>query len=257
MARKTKTTEEFIKDARKVHGDKYDYSKTRYVKSSLKVTITCPIHGDFEVTPNNHLRGNQCPECGKIQRIKSNTKTTEQFITRAKQVHGDKYDYSKVNYITNKHKVIIICHNTNEFGEEHGEFEQSPHDHIDGQCGCPKCKNKGQYNLYNTLCRIFPNEEILYEVNDKVIPWLEGQRFDIYFPKYNIAIEYNGPQHYMPIKQFGGDLGYKNTLIRDELKRDKCNKNGCELIEIKYEYTQKELKQVVDYINNVINNSKL
>lgn len=254
MARKTKTTEQFIADARKVYENKYDYSKTQYVKSSTKVIITCPIHGDWKVTPNNHLRGSQCPKCGQAQRTKSNTKNSNYFIEKARYIHDNKYGYSKLEYITNNHKVIIICHEKDEFGNEHGEFLQAPHDHVEGQCGCPKCKNKGQHNLYNRLCKIFPNEIILYEVNSKVAPWLERQRFNIYFPKYNIAVEYNGSQHYMPIQQFGGQLGYENTLYRDNLKRTKCSKNGCTLIEIKYKYSQKELKQVVDSINNVINN---
>lgn len=67
MPAKIKTTEQFILDARKVHGDKYDYSKTNYIRSNIRVIITCPIHGDFEQTPNNHLKGTQCPICGNIQ----------------------------------------------------------------------------------------------------------------------------------------------------------------------------------------------
>lgn len=249
-----KKTMTFITKARNVHGDKYDYTKTKYVKSYLKVTITCPLHGDFEVTPNNHLRGNQCPECGRIQRAKSNTKNTDYFITRALEVHGDKYDYSKVNYVNNKKKISIICHNTDEFGKEHGEFLQTPHDHLSG-CGCPKCRLISQIKLFNKLKEVFPQEEILFEVNDKIVPWLEGQRFDIYFPKYNIAVEYNGRQHYMPVSYFGGQLGYENTLKRDELKRNKCNKNNCTLIEIKYKYSEEEFRQLIDTINNVINSN--
>lgn len=257
MPAKIKTTEQFILDAKKVHGDKYDYSKTKYVRSNIKVIITCPAHGDFEQTPNNHLKGTQCPICGNIQRTNSNRQTTEYFINRARQVHENKYDYSKVEYINTHSKVAIICHSTNEFGEEHGIFWQRPHDHIDGKCGCPKCKNKGQHRLYDQLCSIFPNEEIRYEVNDKLVPWLEGQRFDIYFSKYNIAVEYNGPQHYMPIEQFGGQEGFENTQARDKLKRLKCQKNDCTLIEIRYKYSQQQFKQLIDNINNVINQKEL
>ena len=247
-------TIQFITKARIVHRDKYNYSKTQYINNYTKVIITCPIHGDFMVTPNNHLRGNQCPECGRIQRAKSNTKDTTYFINKARYVHKNKYDYSEVNYINSKQKVTIICHNTNEFGKEHGVFLQTPHDHLSGY-GCPKCRLLGQMKLFNSLQEIFPKETILFEVNDKVVPWLEGQRFDIYFPKYNIAVEYNGRQHYMPVKRFGGNLGYENTVKRDQLKRDKCNKNNCTLIEIKYKYSKEEFRQLIDTINNVINSN--
>ena len=119
-------TEQFIEKARKVHGDKYDYSKVNYVNSSTKVTIICPIHGEFEQTPNKHLLGQGCPKCAGGIKL-----TTKNFIEKARKVHGDKYDYSKVNYVNNRTKVIIIC-------PEHGEFEQTPASHLTGS-GCPMC----------------------------------------------------------------------------------------------------------------------
>jgi hypothetical protein len=123
---KKKTTEEFIKEAQKVHGDKYDYSKTNYVNARIKVCIICPIHGEFYQTSNNHLKGRGCPYCNGTKKS-----TTEQFVEQAKEVHGDKYDYSKVDYINKKNKVCIIC-------PEHGEFYQLPNNHLKGR-GCPVC----------------------------------------------------------------------------------------------------------------------
>ena len=120
------TTEEFIKKAKKFHGDKYDYSKVEYKSSQTKVTITCSIHGDFEQKPNNHLQGQGCPRCSVI--------TTEDFIKRSIEIHGNTYDYSKVEYKGSKTKVTIIC-------PIHEEFEQIPNNHLQGQ-GCPRCGNK-------------------------------------------------------------------------------------------------------------------
>lgn len=120
------TTEEFVERARKVHGDKYDYSKVNYVNSSTKVIIICPIHGEFEQAPTNHLSGQGCPNCGGRKRL-----STDDFIEKAKKVHGDKYDYSKVNYFNSETKVTIGC-------PIHGEFEQTPNAHLSGQ-GCPIC----------------------------------------------------------------------------------------------------------------------
>lgn len=126
------TTESFIKRAREVHGDKYDYSKTKYIKAIEKVTITCPQHGDFQQTPNSHLNGNGCPKCKNENTGNRCRSTSEDFIKRSKDVHGDKYDYSKVDYKRNSEKVEIVC-------PIHGPFWQFPQNHLRG-CGCPECK---------------------------------------------------------------------------------------------------------------------
>ena len=131
--RKKLTTEEFIKKAKEVHGDKYDYSKVNFENRDAKVTVICPIHGEFEVTPRRHLSGQGCPDCSGIKKL-----NTEEFIKRAKEVHGDKYDYSKVNYIDSSTKVTIIC-------PTHGEFEKTPDKHLAGQ-GCPDCIGRKRLN---------------------------------------------------------------------------------------------------------------
>ena len=138
---KKMTTEEFIGRAKKIHGDKYDYSKVNYVNAHTKVCIICPIHGEFLITPSNHLRERGCPKCKtrkhllnryEVQTPMEHKKhTTETFIARAKEVHGDKYDYSKVDYINNKTKVCIIC-------PIHGEFWIRPDNFLCGE-GCKKC----------------------------------------------------------------------------------------------------------------------
>jgi len=112
-----------------VHGNKYFYDKMVYIKSNIKVIITCPIHGDFEQSPNNHRAGSGCSACGKINMKKTKTKTNEQIIKEFIEVHGDTYTYDKVDYKGDK--VIIVC-------SKHGDFEQGPSQHIKGQ-GCPKC----------------------------------------------------------------------------------------------------------------------
>ena len=296
MARRL-TQEEFIESCKKVHGDKYDYSKTIYKNKREKVIITCPIHGDFEQIANNHKRGEGCSICGNeyakthrkynyggfkslskqrfndeyefpnikeeyenshskitikhkvcgrifkkiagdhltsknggcpcfrtieikkekikidkniVSKIEKSLKfdimfkeinekinnqfsydkseyvnnstpitfhcnkcnrnfkrkptvfinsnhncaycstekrniryTTEEWITKAKEIHGDKYDYSKVEYNKTDDKVCVICHKKDEFGEEHGEFWVTPHSHTGLlKTGCPKCSNK-------------------------------------------------------------------------------------------------------------------
>ena len=124
-------TKEFIKRAKKTHGNKYNYSKTEYIRSFKKVTITCKIHGDFNQTPAGHLSGMGCRKCGSLKMSESIKSTTEKFIQKAKQLHGDKYDYSLVDYIGNKRNVKIIC-------KIHSVFEQMPDRHLRG-AGCIKC----------------------------------------------------------------------------------------------------------------------
>ena len=122
-------TDTFIKDAIKVHGYKFDYSKVEYVNATTKVCIICPEHGEFWQTPNMHLNASQgCPKCAKNHSI-----TQEEFIKRAKEKHGDKYDYSKVNYTGSHNKVTIIC-------PIHGEFEQVAKEHL--KYGCLKCSQQ-------------------------------------------------------------------------------------------------------------------
>ena len=132
MGRTASTTEKFICKAKKVHDDKYDYSKVDYKYSNLKVIITCPIHGDFDQLPNNHLNGNGCPKCRYIKVAAARKLSTSEFILKANKVHGDKYDYSKVDYQHSLLKVVITC-------PVHGDFEQIPNSHLNGN-GCPTCR---------------------------------------------------------------------------------------------------------------------
>jgi len=123
------TSEEFINKAKEVHGDTYDYSKSEYVNLRTKLVIICKKQGHvpFTQSPIIHLQGSGCLKCSY------GTYTTEQFITKAKEVHGDTFDYSKSNYVNNHTKLVIICKK-----QGHNEFMQSPNNHLAGT-GCPKC----------------------------------------------------------------------------------------------------------------------
>ena len=126
------TTAEFIQKAQAKHKHLYDYSKTKYVNTKTKVIITCPIHGDFEQTPMNHYKYG-CSLCAGMN------KTTNSFIEKAKQVHGNKYCYDKSVYVNSCTKLTIIC-------KLHGEFSQRANAHENGQ-GCPKCGIEHVKNL--------------------------------------------------------------------------------------------------------------
>ena len=128
------TCDDFKERARKIHGNRYDYSKVEYVNSGTKVCVICPIHGDFYQKANDHLRGCGCQKCGYKKIGNKLQLSTNEFVEKAQLVHGDKYDYSKVIYTKTKENIVIICH-------IHGEFLQKPNDHLSG-CGCPKCGNE-------------------------------------------------------------------------------------------------------------------
>ena len=134
-----KTTEQFIEDARQIHGDMYDYSKVEYINAKTKVCIVCPKHGEFWQTPTHHLSGYGCPKCRYIKSADKKRKDKKWFIEESKKVHGDKYDYSKVEYHRRDTKVCIIC-------PIHGEFYQLPGNHLKG-CGCPSCGGNKKYTL--------------------------------------------------------------------------------------------------------------
>lgn len=125
-------TKLFIEKARAVHGDRYGYGRTVYVRDKDKVIISCGKHGDFEQRPNDHLNGKGCAKCSYESRAaKLSQEAKDSFIEKACAIHGDKYDYSNTVYVRSKDKVIITC-------KQHGSFEQTPHSHLSGQ-GCPSC----------------------------------------------------------------------------------------------------------------------
>jgi len=124
-------TQEFIEKAKLIHGDKYDYSNVEYINTCTKVVIVCKKHNDFSQTPSNHLMGKECIKCSYKNASLRNLSTTTEFIKKAQLRHGENYDYSKVNYVDNKTKVIIVC-------KTHGKFEQKPAEHLSG-CGCQTC----------------------------------------------------------------------------------------------------------------------
>jgi Zn finger protein HypA/HybF involved in hydrogenase expression len=122
----------FINNVVIIHGEKYDYSLVEYINAHTKVSILCPIHGEFLQKPNNHQNGQGCPICGSEKQKQSHTNTTQEFINKAKNIHGELYDYSRAKYKGIKQTIRIIC-------KKHGEFLQTPNNHISRKTGCPSC----------------------------------------------------------------------------------------------------------------------
>lgn len=223
------TNEEFIDRVQKIHGDKYDYSKVEYKNAHTPVVIICPEHGEFSMHPANHLKGQGCPKCGNILKGSYQKSNTEEFIRKSKLVHGDKYDYSKVDYVNNRVKVIITC-------PEHGDFIQKPLDHLHGS-GCPECARKfgvAEKRVLNALKEKY--SIVTYQYRPQ---WLHSktspQSLDIFLPEYNIGIEYQGRQHFSPNAKFGGEEQFFMIQERDKRKYQKCLENGVKVFYVSFE----------------------
>lgn len=131
-------TKTFIAKAMLKRGNTYDYSKVDYVNYKTKIIIICPIHGKFKQVPSQHLYGQECPECGEIKKRKGRLSTIEEWIKKAKLIHGNKYDYSNAIYIGSVFKIEIVCKN-------HGSFWQEANSHLQGE-GCYKCGGSATLN---------------------------------------------------------------------------------------------------------------
>ncbi|MDR0676612.1 MAG: DUF723 domain-containing protein [Elusimicrobiota bacterium] len=220
----------FIEMVRQVHEDKYDYSLVEYTGCKNLIKIICPKHGIFEQKPYLHLNGKGCYLCGleKIGDLKR--KTVEQFIEEARQIHGEKYDYSLVEYKNAHTKVKIIC-------PKHGVFEMRPNNHTSQQQGCPKCANnnsKAEEEVYNFISSLYSGEIIR---RSKSI--INNFELDIYIPEKKLAIEYNGL--YWHSENNGKDKRYHlNKLLE-------CEKQKIKLIHI-FEDEWENRKEIVSNI---------
>jgi len=235
-ANKNITNSDFIKKSIKVHGDKYDYSLVDYVNCNTKIIIICKLHGEFKQTPDVHLNNSGCPECAIINsRLSKND-----FIKKSKEIHGNNYDYSLVDYVNQRTKIKIIC-------TVHGVFEQTPNKHLQNR-GCPTCKkSKGELKIKKFL----DDNSIKYEQNKKFenCKYINHLLFDFYLNEFKTCIEYDGEQHFIPINKWGGEENLKNNKIRDNIKNEYCINNDIKLIRIKY------TENIIDILkNNILKN---
>lgn len=230
------TTESFIKLSKNIHGDKYDYSSLIFSNTSKKIKILCKTCNKFFYQlPNSHLSGHGCPNCVSKNNSDRFRSTKEKFIEKAKNIHGDKYDYSLVQYLGNKIKVKILCNTCLNY------FYQKPNTHISrGGSGCPycsKCKitSKGEKEVLKYIQTIYFGKII---ENDRKL--LNGKELDILIPDLNLAFEYNG--EYWHNKREQESPGYHF------LKEEQCRQAGIELINIwenDWKTSKKEIKHLL------------
>ena len=219
VKKRTKTIEQFIEDSNKLHGNKYDYSKSNYVNDNSKIIIICKEHGEFEQEVSNHLQGKGCNKCADIIRAIKMSKTLDKFILDANKINGDKYEYNNVIYKNSKSHVLVTC-------KKHGDFKIIPSNILRGK-GCPLCVNKGETKVLENLKKIYPSIKYNYRFN-----WCKNIKslpFDFVIPEYKIIIELDGCQHFKQILNWGSP---DKQFINDKYKEKCANENGFSTIRL-------------------------
>lgn len=220
------TTESIIAKANEVHDFKYDYSKATYTKIKDKVSIICPLHGDFIQSFEKHIHSKTgCPDCKRDVLSKLKTKSNEQFLQEAIEIHGDQFDYSNVNYISCYDKVSVVCNKCLTV------FDITPKDHLTSRNGCPVCcESKGERELRRWLNHFKINFISQYRFPD--CKFKRPLPFDFYLPDQKKCIEFDGGQHFAPVKFFGGKVAFNLQQRKDSIKEYYCNENNIQLIRI-------------------------
>lgn len=213
--RKKYDNEFFLQSIDKKFFGKYYYDKCHFTSFKEKVIITCKKHGDFETYPSYLLNGNGCSLC----RNENNSYSEEEFLKKCIEKHPE-IDHSLLEYKGSNSSIKLICN-------KHGIFEQKAGYYLNYSKGCKYCnETKGEKKI-----RIFlEKNNIKYEQQHKNYGFI----FDFFIPSYNTYIEFNGKQHYSPIKFFGGIDSYNKQIKKDSLKDDILKNMNIKLIKIGY-----------------------
>ena len=291
LRRRKEAAEGFVAKARNIHGRKYRYDETIYVRASGMIIVTCPKHGDFKQTANNHLHGFGCRKCQSETLRKAFADTKTDFIRKARKKHGDKFAYAG-KYVNSRTPMLIRC-------KLHGEFRQKPIDHVKGT-GCPQCGREkmklahlsshdefvrkaravhgAQYGypepyklarqhlqvgcIKHGLFSVTPNNLLrghgcpvcaesfgekkvaraletlrVSYTREKRFPDCRDKRplrFDFWLSSLNTLVEFDGLQHHEPYELFGGEKMFAVTQRRDRIKTAYARKKKIRLIRVKY-----------------------
>lgn len=221
------TNDQFIERSKKLYPSKFDYTNTKYISVAANINLKCIEHDlEFETNTTSHLRlrsiNGGCPTCVYNHLSSIRSKDPEQFLEECKKTHGNRYNYSKVEYKGDNKKIIIICN-------VHGEFKQQAGIHSRGQ-GCPRCniyKNKNE-------CKNIIEKLTGYDFIKERPRFLNRLEYDGYNDELKLAFEYNGEQHYNYISFFysGKKSNFKKQKQNDLKKKELSHKNGIYLITI-------------------------
>jgi Zn ribbon nucleic-acid-binding protein len=227
------TQADFLRRSSQIHQNKYDYSRVRYLNSSTKIEIGCPLHGYFLQTPAMHIyHENGCQDCW-YDRVGNRWRMTfDQFIRKSKKIHGTKFryvSYSNGNRAKNiRKKATLIC-------PYHGQFIQDVESHLNGK-GCAACReSKGERAVRYFL----EKNNIPFRAQARLIISAIKYSFDFQLLDRPTLVEFHGEQHYKPVdfssrNQRRANKQFKVRRRRDRFKAAWAKSNGYELITIKY-----------------------
>lgn len=260
------STEAFIMRANEIHKNKYIYSKVEYIRSQSAVIIICPIHGEFKQCANSHLQGMGCNNCAIEKNSNGQKLTSEEVISRAKKIHGDKYDYSNINYINWNIPLNIKCNANFKNGKIHGIFKQLAGNHINHKQGCPKCSLNGFSKSQIEWIELLMNELNIYiiNINNDGEHRIQNtrKRADGYCKKINTIFEFHGCFYHGCINCYKNRNEYNKQCKKtyDELynktinKENICKENGYNYISIwncEWERIKKDENIKRNYIENL------
>lgn len=225
-ANNTKTTAQFIEEAKAVHGNRYSYERTEYVSALGKVIITCKEHGDFEQRAVSHLRGSGCSMCAGVAPL-----GFARFEQRAHDIHGGKYEYGDTNFSRVSDRIQVKC-------PVHGEFELSAHSHLYNGVGCQKCMAAAHRSrLESELLAYFPTAES----NNRYV--LGGKEIDILIDG-RVGVEVNGRYWHTEAK------GKYKAYHVDKLNLAK--EKGVQLLQFNDDEVERKRELVASMINSKI-----
>lgn len=197
----------------------------KYINRNTPVLTKCDECGHiWKVRPYDLIYKQGCPKCNKCAKL-----TTEEFKIRMNKINPNLEIIGE--YINSNSKIKCKCKICGY------QWEATPNNLSGGKTGCPKCKqSKGERIINNYLTNINIKFEDQYKIPiSKSINASGIAKIDFYLPDYNLFIEYNGEQHYIPLDYFGGKLRFEKQKERDEYVRNYCKENNINLLEIRYD----------------------
>ena len=221
---RNKTTEYFINELKQINDNIEVLGEYKGV--DIRIKVKC-IKDDYEweTTPHSLLSGTGCPKCSGVKR-----KNTEEFKQEIKLINNDIKILGE--YVNSSTKIKCKCK------VDGYEWSVTP-SHLLNGVGCPKCnESKGEKRVAKYLDSRNIEYERQYKFNDcrskNKLP------FDFYIPSKNIAIEYDGEDHYMIIFRSKNNTyerafnKFVGTKVRDTIKTKYCKDNNIKLIRIPY-----------------------
>jgi hypothetical protein len=243
IQKQTGLLSDFINRANIIHSKFYSYENAKYQTARIKLLVTCPIHGDFSITPDNHLRDKGCHKCAKMIINRHRTAKSKNFKEKARLYHNNFYTYENSIFNGVREKLLVTC-------PIHRDFSVTPDNHLRGR-GCPSCNNsRGETKIENILIKLGVPFSKQIRFNDCKFKRALPFDFGVYNnnQKLNGLIEFQGKQHFKPVFIWNGNDGLKTIQERDKIKMEYCMSHRIPLLELNYNESKTTEKKILSFI---------